>query len=53
LVNVCSTPISFYTIERYGRRTILIWGAVGMVVCQFIVAIIGVTDGQNPSAVRA
>jgi len=41
LVNVCSTPISFYTIERFGRRTLLVWGALGMVICQFIVAIAG------------
>jgi hypothetical protein len=53
LVNVCSTPISFYIIERLGRRTILIWGAAGMVVCQFIVAIAGTVDGQNPSTVKA
>lgn len=53
IVNVCSTPISFYIIEKYGRRTILLWGALGMVICQFIVAIIGVTDGQNHHAVSA
>jgi MFS family permease len=53
IVNVCSTPISFYIIEKYGRRTILLWGALGMVICQFIVAIIGVTDGQNNHAVSA
>lgn len=53
LVNVCSTPLSFWIIERFGRRTIMIWGAVGMVVCQFIVAIVGTTDGQNPNAVKA
>jgi len=53
LVNVCSTPLSFYAIEKFGRRSLLIWGAAGMVVCQFIVAIIGVTDGSNPAAVRA
>jgi len=47
LVNVCSTPISFYIIERYGRRTILIWGALGMLICEFIVGIIGVTAGQE------
>lgn len=46
LVNVLSTPISFWTIERYGRRVILIYGALGMVICQFIVAIIGSTAGQ-------
>jgi sugar porter (SP) family MFS transporter len=53
IVNVVSTPISFYTIERVGRRPLLLWGALGMVICQFIVAIIGVTDGQNPKAVSA
>ncbi|KAI9649558.1 hypothetical protein NHQ30_002138 [Ciborinia camelliae] len=57
LVNVCSTPISFYTVERYGRRTILIWGAFGMLVCEFLVAIIGSTAGSeskhNTSAVSA
>ncbi len=53
LVNVCSTPISFWTIERFGRRPLLIWGALGMLICEFIVAIIGVSDGGNPHAVSA
>ncbi|KAM0310055.1 hypothetical protein ACHAO8_008452 [Botrytis cinerea] len=57
LVNVCSTPISFWTVERFGRRTILIWGALGMLICEFIVAIIGVTAGResqnNTAAVSA
>ena len=53
LVNVCSTPISFYTIERFGRRTLLIWGALGMLICEFIVAIAGTVDGSNPATVRA
>jgi sugar porter (SP) family MFS transporter len=52
LVNVCSTPISFWTVERFGRRPLLIWGAVGMVVCEFIVGIIGVADGSNPTVVK-
>ena len=47
LVNVCSTPLSFWTVERFGRRTILIYGAFGMLICQFLVAIIGVTIGFN------
>lgn len=47
LVNVFSTPISFYTVERFGRRTILIWGAAGMLICQLLVAIIGDTVGFN------
>jgi len=46
LVNVLSTPISFWTIERFGRRALLIYGAAGMVVSQYIVAIIGVTAGK-------
>ena len=53
LVNVCSTPISFYTIERFGRRTLLLWGAVGMVICELIVAIAGTVDGSNPTTVKA
>ncbi|KAI1845159.1 hypothetical protein JX265_002757 [Neoarthrinium moseri] len=53
LVNVCSTPISFYTIEKLGRRTLLIWGALGMVICQFIVAIIGTVKPNDSSATSA
>ncbi|PHH73902.1 hypothetical protein CDD80_3501 [Ophiocordyceps camponoti-rufipedis] len=45
LVNVLSTPLSFWTVERFGRRKILINGALGMLICQFIVAIVGVTVG--------
>jgi len=47
LVNVCSTPVSFYTVEKFGRRPLLIVGAFGMLICQFLVAIIGVTVGFN------
>jgi len=47
LVNVCSTPLSFWTVERFGRRTILIYGALGMLICQFLVAIVGVSVGFN------
>jgi sugar porter (SP) family MFS transporter len=47
LVNVCATPISFYIIEKLGRRTIMIWGAFGMFICEFIVAIVGVTAGRQ------
>ena len=52
LVNVCSTPISFIIIERLGRRTIMIWGALGMLICEFIVAIVGVTT-DSTAAVSA
>lgn len=47
LVNVCSTPISFWTVERFGRRAILIYGGIGMVVAQYIVAIMGTTLGDK------
>ncbi|RMD39545.1 hypothetical protein DV735_g5574, partial [Chaetothyriales sp. CBS 134920] len=47
LVNVCSTPLSFYTVEKFGRRALLIYGALGMLICQFLVAIVGVTVGFN------
>ncbi|KAJ5263370.1 hypothetical protein N7478_010975 [Penicillium angulare] len=53
IVNVLSTPISFYAIEKVGRRPLLLWGALGMVICQFIVAIIGVVDYDDNKAVAA
>jgi len=53
IVNVCSTPISFYTIERFGRRPLLVIGAGAMALCQFIVAIVGVTVGFNKLTTNA
>jgi sugar porter (SP) family MFS transporter len=53
IVNVCSTPISFYTVEKFGRRPLLIWGAFGMMICQFIIAIVGVTVGFNKLTTNA
>lgn len=53
IINVCSTPISFYTVEKWGRRTILLYGALGMLICQFLVAIIGVTVGFNHTTTDA
>ncbi|KAG0670375.1 hypothetical protein C6P40_004276 [Pichia californica] len=53
IVNVVSTPLSFYTVERLGRRTLLIYGATGMFICEFIVAIAGTVDGQNQQTVKA
>lgn len=53
IVNVVSTPISFWTVERFGRRPLLIWGAAGMFICQLIVAVVGVTVGFNKTYVNA
>lgn len=47
LVNVLSTPASFYMVERFGRRKLLILGGSGMVISQFIVGIVGVTAGAE------
>ena len=56
LVNVVSTPVSFWAIEYFGRRPLLIWGSVGMIISQFVVAAVGVTAGQaevhNDEAVK-
>ncbi|MCJ1313056.1 Plasma membrane low glucose sensor [Agyrium rufum] len=41
VVNVISTIPGLYFVERWGRRPLLFWGAVGMFVCQYIVAITG------------
>jgi len=53
LVNVVSTPVSFFTVEKFGRRFILIAGALGMLLCEFIVGIIGVTVGFNKTHTTA
>lgn len=41
LVNMGTTPLSFYTIEKFGRRKLLVCGAGLMLVCQFIIAGVG------------
>jgi sugar porter (SP) family MFS transporter len=52
-VNVGSTPLSFWTVEKFGRRPLLIIGALGMLICQFLVAIIGITVGFNKTTPNA
>ena len=43
------TIVGVQLIDRVGRRRLLLIGAVGMCVCEFIVAIVGVTAGEiNP-----
>ncbi|KAJ5273245.1 Major facilitator-type transporter ecdD [Penicillium angulare] len=52
VVNVATTPASFYMVEKFGRRTLLIWGAVVMCLCEYIVAIVGVThEGSHAASV--
>ncbi|RYC85310.1 hypothetical protein BFJ63_vAg11836 [Fusarium oxysporum f. sp. narcissi] len=45
IVNVCSTPLSLWTVDRFGRRYVLLAGTGGMIASHFINAIVGVTVG--------
>jgi sugar porter (SP) family MFS transporter len=46
-VNVASTFPGLYMVEKLGRRNLLLMGAIGMCVCQFIVAITGTVAGTT------
>ncbi|KAI9750333.1 MAG: High-affinity glucose transporter rgt2 [Lichina confinis] len=46
VVNVVSTFPGLYLVEKWGRRPLLLFGAIGMCVCQYIVAIVGITTGS-------
>ncbi|KAK0615352.1 glucose transporter-like protein [Bombardia bombarda] len=47
-INVGSTMAGLWAIDNWGRRPLLFWGAIGMCVSQFIVAMIGtLTTGQT------
>jgi len=47
LVNVISTFPGLYMVEKMGRRKLLLFGAMGMCFCEFIVAIVGVTTDSS------
>jgi SP family sugar:H+ symporter-like MFS transporter len=47
LVNVISTIPGLWLVEKWGRRPILLFGAIGMTFCEFIVAIVGVTTESD------
>jgi len=47
VVNVGMTVPGMWGIERFGRRRLLLVGAVGMCICEYIVAIVGVTISVN------
>ena len=47
-INVGSTIPGLYAIDKWGRRPLLLWGAVGMCVSQFLVAMLGtLTTGED------
>ncbi|KAF9006084.1 MFS monosaccharide transporter [Cyathus striatus] len=43
VVNVFMTLPGMWGVERFGRRRLLLIGAIGMCVCEYIIAIVGVT----------
>ena len=46
-VNVVSTLPGLYLVEKLGRRGLLLMGAIGMCVCQFIVGSVGTASAQT------
>lgn len=50
VVNVCSTFPGLYLVEKWGRRPLLLFGALGMFVAQYIVAIVGTADPSSQVA---
>ncbi|KAF5320855.1 hypothetical protein D9619_000115 [Psilocybe cf. subviscida] len=46
VVNTAVTMFGLPLIDRMGRRRLLLIGAAGMCICEFIVAIVGVTAGD-------
>lgn len=53
IVNVCSTIPGLYLVEKWGRRPLLMFGAVGMAVSQLIVASVGTALPTEPAANKA
>lgn len=48
VINVFSTIPGLYAIDKFGRRRLLMWGAIGMCASQFLVAMLGtLTTGQD------
>ncbi|CAI4947352.1 AVN_HP_G0004030.mRNA.1.CDS.1 [Saccharomyces cerevisiae] len=51
IVNFASTFVAIYVVDRYGRRTCLLWGAASMTACMVVYASVGVTrlwpNGQD------
>ncbi|KAI1765191.1 hexose transporter [Hypoxylon sp. FL1150] len=49
-INVVSTLPGLWAVDKLGRRPLLLWGAIGMCVSQFLVAMLGtLTTGQDAS----
>jgi MFS family permease len=47
-INVVSTLPGLWAVDKFGRRPLLFWGAVGMCLSQFLVAMLGtLTTSQD------
>lgn len=53
LVNVFTTPLAFWTIERFGRRPLLVYGGLGMFAMQYIIGTVGTAQPDSEVAVKA
>nr|VWO96985.1 Glucose transporter rco-3 [Ganoderma boninense] len=54
IVNVFMTIPGMWGVEKFGRRALLLYGAAVMCICEFLVAIIGVTISvQNQAGQKA
>ena len=52
-VNVVMTAPGIWGVERFGRRSLLLIGAIGMTICEFTVAIVGSTTTTSNKAAQA
>jgi sugar porter (SP) family MFS transporter len=52
IVNVGMTILGMLLMDKLGRRNILIIGASGMLVCEYIIAIVGTIEGQSNDAAQ-
>ncbi|KAI9063951.1 AmMst-1 [Trametes sanguinea] len=54
IVNMGMTLPGMWAVDRFGRRSLLLWGAVLMCICEYLVAILGVTISiENLAGQRA
>jgi SP family sugar:H+ symporter-like MFS transporter len=52
VVNVVSTIPGMWLVDNLGRRKLLLLGAAGMCVCEYIVAIVGVTTASDNASAQ-
>ena len=50
IVGVFMTLVGMWGVEKFGRRKLLLVGAAGMCICEFLIAIIGVTISVSNTA---